>query len=301
MGILEGKVAIVTGSGGGIGRAVAEAYAREGARVVVNGRTAANVDETVKRIRAAGGQAAGVPGDVSVAADCARLAAETVKHFGRIDVLVNNAAVAGSVAPLDRVEASEMSTTLAINVVGPMLMYQAVVPLMRKQAGKPWRAKIIDVSSGAGRGWAGDLPVYRVSKAALLRLSNALAAQLQAEPIDVNTLDVFATTPMVVALGTRDSEDPALAARMRKRVTSQEPSAEDNTPVFVWLAAAKSDGITGRNFGWNMNVEDLERTKQRLKNDNRALRIEMVGLEGVGLSEQARAYMDRVAAMQARS
>ncbi len=295
---LQGKVAIVTGSGGGIGRSVAMAYAREGARVAVNGRTAANVDETVRLITASGGHAVGVPGDVSQAADCARLVSETAKHFGRLDVLVNNAAIAGSVAPLDKVESDEIARTLEINVIGPMLMYQAVLPVMRKHAGASSRCKIIDVSSGAGRGWAGDLPVYRVSKAALLRLSNALAAQLQNEFVDVNTLDVLATTPMVVALGKRDSEDPVLAARMRNRVSAQEPSADDNTPVFVWLASPKSDGITGRNFGWNMNVEDLDRLKPRLTNDARALRIEMVGLDGIGMSEQARAYQDRVAARQ---
>ncbi len=304
MGILEGKVAIVTGSGGGIGRAIAVAYAREGAKVIVNGRTQANVEETVKLITAAKGRAAGAPGDVSKEADCTRIVGAAVDRWGTVDILVNNAAISGSVAPLDRVEAAELAQTLEINVTGPMLMYQAVVPVMRAGSGpstgsgRSRRGKIIDVSSGAGRGWAGDLPVYRISKAALLRLSNALAAQLQNEAIDVNTVDVFATTPMVVDLGKRDAEDPVLAARMRKRVNAQEPTPEDNTPIFVWLASSKSDGITGRNFGWNMNVEDLDRIKARLMADSRALRIEMVGLDSIGLSPQARAYYDRVAAMQ---
>ena len=240
MGVLEGKVAIVTGSGGGIGRAVAQAYAREGATVLVNGRTEANVDETVRLIKSAGGQALGVPGDVSKEQDCTRLVQAAVDRWGAVDVLVNNAAIAGSVAPLDKVEAAEMARTFEINVIGPMLMYQAVLQVMRRKpapstssgrAGSEPRGKIIDVSSGAGRGWAGDLPVYRVSKAALLRVSNALAAQLQNEGIEVNTVDVFATTPMVRELGTRDSEDAALAARMRRRVQAQEPTPEDNTPV----------------------------------------------------------------------
>jgi hypothetical protein len=71
--------------------------------------------------------------------------------------------------------------------------------------------------------------------------------------------------------------------------------------VFVWLASPKSDGVTGRNFGWNMNVEDLDRVKPRIMVDARALRIEMVPLEGIGLSPQARAYQDRVAAMQKKA
>jgi NAD(P)-dependent dehydrogenase (short-subunit alcohol dehydrogenase family) len=301
MGLLDGKVAVVTGSGGGIGRAVAEAYAREGAKVVVNSRTAANVDETVARIKKAGGQATGVACDVSDAAGARQVIEAAASRWGSVDVLVNNAAVAGSVAPLERLDPADFEATLRINVLGPALVSSEAVKVMRRRpfaAGGTPRGKIIDVSSGAGRGWAGDLLVYRVSKAALLRLSNAVAAQYQNEGIDVNTVDVFATTPMVLDLGKRDAEDPSLAARMRRRATAQEPTPEDNAPVFVWLASSKSDGVTGRNFAWSMNVEDLDRARARIASDPRALRVEMVPQEGVGTSAQARAYQDRVAAMQ---
>ncbi len=301
MGQLEGKVAIVTGSGGGIGRAVAVAFAREGASVVINGRTASNVENTVRVIQQAKGQAIGVPGDVAREADVDKIVRAAVEKWGKVDILVNNAAIAGPVTPAERVDLREWAQTMQINVQGPLMMTRAVLPIMRKRAhaqGGPPRGKVIDVSSGAGRGWAGDLLVYRVSKAALLRLSNALAATLQPEGIEVNTVDVFATTPMVHDLGTRDREDPALAARMRKRATAPEPTAQDNAPVFVWLASSRSDGVTGRNFGWNMNVDDLDKVKARLIGDPRALRIEMVPFEGIGLSPEGRAYQERLAAAQ---
>ncbi len=300
MGQLEGKVAIVTGSGGGIGRAVAQAYAREGAKVVINGRTAANVEETVKLIKSAKGEAIGVAGDVSEKGVAERIVKAAVDRWSTVDVLVNNAAIGGPVAPLGKEDVTEWWKTQEINILGPFLMTRAVAAAMRKKphtSGAAPRGKVIDVSSGAGRGWAGDLVPYRVSKAGLLRLSNALAAHLQPEGIDVNTVDVFATTPMVIAFGKVDDQDPALAARMRKRAQSQEPTPDDNAPVFVWLASSKSDGVTGRNFGWNMNVEDLDRVKPRLIADARALRIEMVPMEGIGLSPQARAYQDRIVAM----
>lgn len=304
MGELDGKVAVVTGSGGGIGRAVARAYAREGAKVVVNSRTASNVDETVRLIRGAGGEALGVPGDVSQQGVAENLVKSAVDRWGALDLLVNNAAVGGPVAPLGKEDVAAWWETQRINVLGPFLMTRAAAAVMRKRPYTPGgapRGKIIDVSSGAGRGWAGDLVPYRVSKAALLRLSTALAAQLQPEGIEVNTVDVFATTPMVLAMGKLDDQDPVLAARMRRRVQSQEPTPEDNTPVFVWLASSGSDGVTGRNFSWNMNVADLDHVKSRLLADPRALRVEMTPLDGIGLSPQARAYQDRVAVMQKKT
>ncbi len=300
MGQLKGKVAIVTGSGGGIGRAVAQAYAREGAVVVINGRTAANVEETVDLIKSANGEAIGVVGDVAEQGVAERVVNAAVDKWGAVDVLVNNAAIGGPVAPLGKEDVTEWWKTQEINILGPFLMTRAAAAVMRRKshtAGVAPRGKVIDVSSGAGRGWAGDLLPYRVSKAGLLRLSNGIATQLQPEGIDVNTVDVFATTPMVIAFGKADDQDPALAARMRKRVLSQEPTPADNTPVFVWLASSRSDGVTGRNFGWNMNVEDLDRVKLKLIADTRALRIEMVPMEGIGLSPEARAHQDRIVAM----
>ena len=113
--------------------------------------------------------------------------------------------------------------------------------------------------------------------------------------IQINTVDVFGLTPMVREMGSWDDQDPVLAARMRERAAGEEPTPEDNAHIFVWLASSASDGYYGRNFTWNMNTSDLERLKPRIVADERALRMEMVEFDGIGLSEQGRAYLQRLA------
>lgn len=284
--MLTGKVAIVTGSGGGIGRAVAQRFAAEGARVVINGRTRETVDETVRMIEQAGGEAIAATGDVSEPGMAEQIVGAAVDRWGTVDILVNNAAISGPVAPIGEEDLDWWLSTLHVNVFGPYLMTRAVVPVMRRAG----RGKIIDVSSGAGRGVAADLVPYRTSKAALLRMSTALAEQLAPSGIEVNTVDVFATTPMVREMGTWDDQDPVLAERMRRRASAGEPTADDNAGVFAWLASERSDGLHGRNFAWWMDPESLDREKQRIMTDARALRVELVEVPGIGQTAMAKEW-----------
>ncbi len=288
---LDEKTAVVTGSTGGIGRAIAEAFAREGARVVVNGRRGDVAEEVAAGIRSSGGEAVAVEGDVSSKESADAIVGAAIAQWGRIDIVVNNAAISGPIAPLGEEDIDGWMDTLRVNVLGAYLVTRAASPNMKLAGG----GKIIDISSGANRGMAGNLVPYRVSKAGLLRMSTALAAQLHPYGIQINTVDVFGATPMVRELATWDDQDPVLAARMRQRLEGKEPTPEDNTPIFVWLASTASDGLYGRNFAWNMNTSDLERLKQRIIADERALRMEMVEFDGIGLSEQGRAYLERLA------
>ncbi len=288
---LDEKTAVVTGSTGGIGRAIAEAFAREGARVVVNGRRGDVAEEVAAGIRDRGGEAVAVRGDVSEKEAADAVVGAAIREWGRIDIVVNNAAISGPIGPIGEEDLEWWMDTLRVNVLGAYLVTRAAVPNM-KLAGS---GKIIDISSGANRGNAGDLVPYRASKAALLRMSTALAAQLQPFGIQINTVDVFGTTPMVREMGTWGDQDPVLAARMRQRAAGQEPTPEDNAHIFVWLASTASDGLYGRNFAWNMNTSDLERLKARIMGDERALRVEMVEVDGIGLSERGRAYLERLA------
>ena len=292
MGKLDGKVAIVTGSNGGIGRAVAVAFAAEGARVVVNGRRPQPAEETAAIIRSYGGEALPMPGDVATPAFAEELANSAVNKWGTLDILVNNAAISGPIAPIGSDDLDDWMETLRVNVFGLYAMTRAAAAVMQKAG----RGKIIDVSSGANRGTAGDLLPYRVSKAAVLRLSTAAAEQLHKFGVEINTVDVFSATPMVYHLATLTGQDPVLAERMKRRTQAGEPTAEDNAGIFVWLASPASDGLYARNFAWNMNTADLDRVKPRLMADPRALRIEMVPFDGIGLSDAARAYHDRLRA-----
>lgn len=288
--MLEGKIAIITGSGGGIGRAVAQRFASHGARVVVNGRTTETVDETVRLIEQSGGEAITATGDVSKLGIAEQIVGLAVERWGTVDILVNNAAIAGPVAPIGEEDLDWWLSTLHINVLGPYLMTRAVVPVLRRAG----RGKVIDVSSGAGRGVAGDLVPYRTSKAALLRMSTALAEQLAPSGIEVNTVDVFATTPMVLEMGTWDEQDPVLAERMRARASANEPTPEANAAVFAWLASEKSDGLTGRNFAWWMDPESLDRNKSQIMADPRSLRMDLVETPHIGHSAAAKEWFARI-------
>ena len=288
--MLKGKVAIITGSGGGIGRAVAQRFSTEGARVVVNGRTTETVDETVRLIEQAGGEAIAATGDVSKLGVAEQIVGLAIERWGTIDILVNNAAIAGPVAPIGDEDLDWWLSTLHINVLGPYLMTRAAVPVMRAAG----HGKVIDVSSGAGRGVASDLVPYRTSKAALLRMSTALAEQLAPSGIEINTVDVFATTPMVLQMGTWDDQDPVLAERMRNRASANEPTPEDNAAVFAWLASKKSDGLHGRNFAWWMDPESLDRQKHAIAADARSLRMDLVETPDIEQSAAAKEWFARI-------
>ena len=288
---LEGRVAIVTGAGRGIGQAVALRYAAEGARVVVNGRTAATIAETVQLITRQGGEAIAVTGDVGQSGVAERIAGTAADRWSRIDILVNNAAVIGPVEILGEEDVDQWMDTLRINVLGPFLMTRAVVPLMKTAR----RGKVIDVNSAANRGGGGNLLPYRVSKAALLRMTTTLAGQLAEFGIEVNAFDARATTDMVREMATWDDRDPALAARFRQRLRDGEPTPEQNAEVCLWLASDRSAGLTGRNIAWWMELSDLDRLKAQIIADPRALRMDMVEMPGVSRSPTAEAYEKRKA------
>jgi 3-oxoacyl-[acyl-carrier protein] reductase len=290
MGALDSKIAVVTGSTGGIGRAIAEAFANEGARVVVNGRRGDIAEDVAAEIRSSGGEAIAIEGDVSSKESADAIVESAISEWGGIDIVVNNAAISGPIGPIGEEDLDWWMDTLRVNVLGAYLVTRAAVPKMKRMGS----GKIIDISSGANRGMSGDLVPYRVSKAGLLRMSTALAEQLHPYGIQINTVDVYATTPMVEEMGTWDDQDSVLASRMRQRAAGAEPTPEDNTPIFVWLASAASDGLYGRNFAWNMSTSDIERLKPQIISSERSLRMEMVDVDEIGLSDGGRAYLERI-------
>ena len=173
---LEGKVAIVTGASRGIGRAIAERFAREGARVVVNYVDgSAKAQAVVDSIAASGGEAIAVRADVSRSADVDALVAATLDRFGRIDVLVNNAGVMVTKGVFETTE-DEWDQTIDINLKGPYLCSKAVAPIMIAQQG----GTIINMSSNSGlyHPSAMKFTEYVVSKAGLNGLTKALALAL---------------------------------------------------------------------------------------------------------------------------
>lgn len=180
---LKDKVAIITGSGRGIGRAIAIAYAAEGARVVIASRSAHELDAVAAEITAQEGEVLAVPTDMQIRADVENLVQQTVDRFGRIDILVNNAGVNPRGLFLDATD-EEWEQGWQINVMGVVYCCRAVLSIMQQQGS----GNIINVGSGMGQVGHANLSVYCASKAALHGLTQAIAEEVWEDGIIANVL-----------------------------------------------------------------------------------------------------------------
>ena len=181
---LDGKVAIVTGGGRGIGRAIAVLFAREGARVTLAARSGDQIEDAAGEIRALGGESLPVRTDVSKEADVARMVDETLERFGQVDVLVNNAAVNLPTIDIVDIAPDEWRRIIDVDLTGPYLCARAVFPHMTARNS----GVIINISSiGGRRGGRGRGP-YRAAKAGLINLTETLAAEGREHGIDVNCI-----------------------------------------------------------------------------------------------------------------
>ena len=187
------RVALVTGGGRGIGRAIVLRLAKDGVRVAVGARTGEQVQETAEAARAAGATTLALTLDVADAASIAAAVGRTVHELGRVDVLVNNAGIAES-APLARTEPELWARHLQVNVTGPYLLTRAVLPGMLERG---W-GRIINVASLAGLHGSPYVTAYTASKHALVGFTRALATEVAGKGVTVNALcPGFAATDMV--------------------------------------------------------------------------------------------------------
>ena len=180
---LKDKVAIVTGGGRGIGKAIAIAYAAEGARVVIAARNTAQLDEVTTEITEQGGEVLAVQTDLRIRAEAENLVQQTVAHFGRIDILVNNAGVNPRGPFLESTD-EEWEQGWQINVMGVVHCCRAALPIMQQQGS----GNIINVGSGMGQVGRSNLSVYCASKAALHGLTQSIAEEVWEDGIIVNVL-----------------------------------------------------------------------------------------------------------------
>lgn len=184
---LKGRVVLVTGAGRGIGRAVALAFAREGARVALVGRTKKNLVDVARELKELDAPAAVLPGDVSDEGVVSRVVAAAEQQLGPIDVLVNNAGVF-VIAPVEKMDTLVFDRVLAVNLRGPFLMSRAVLPGMKSRR----RGHVVNVASTAGRrGFAGG-GAYCASKFGLAGLSEAM--MYEARTSDVRVSVVYPST-----------------------------------------------------------------------------------------------------------
>jgi 3-oxoacyl-[acyl-carrier protein] reductase len=184
MGRLTGKVAVVTGSSSGIGKAIALRYGAEGARVVVTARRLALCEQTVDQIKAKGGEAWAIQTDVADEQQVERLIAETVKHYGRLDVLVNNAGIVAGGRRLAETSTKDFDAVMNVNLRGTFFCCRAGFTQMKQQGG----GIIINMSSVAGvQAWAGT-GTYSASKHGIMALTKSLADEGRPHHIKVTAI-----------------------------------------------------------------------------------------------------------------
>ncbi len=239
---LKGKVAIITGASRGIGQAIAEAYAREGVRVVISSRKQEGLDAVAESIRANGGEVLPVAAHNGDKAALQALAQAAVAAYGRVDILVNNAATNPHFGTLLDAEDSLWQKTIEVNIMGTVWLTQAVVPLMRQQNG----GKIINVASVNGLRPGTMQGIYSMTKAALINLTQTLAMELASDGICVNALapGLIRTRFARAIWDNAMISEPILARTPLKRIG--EP--QDIAGIALFLASSASDYATGQTF-----------------------------------------------------
>ncbi|MFQ5692274.1 MAG: SDR family NAD(P)-dependent oxidoreductase [Nitrospinota bacterium] len=248
---LNGKVAVVTGAGRGIGRAISRVLAREGAAVTLAARSMDQLEATAEEIRRAGGRCLVVGTDVTSEDSINRMVKKTLDEFGTLDILVNNSGVAGPTAVCEETTVEEWNATFAVNVIGPFLCCKAVLPLMKA---KRW-GRIINISSMSGKRPLVRRTPYTSSKMAVMGFTRTRAQAVGVFGITVKSVCPGATTgeridSVVQKLAKSEGKTEA---QVRAEFTA--PSAlkslvdpEDTAEVVSFLASERARHMTGQDI-----------------------------------------------------
>jgi NAD(P)-dependent dehydrogenase (short-subunit alcohol dehydrogenase family) len=239
--LLTGKVAVVTGAAQGLGAAFAVALAEQGAAVIVG--DVASTEDTCNAVAAAGGQAKGVKLDVTSAESVRAVFDHVKKSHGRLDILVNNAAISGSIhlKPMLEVSTEEWDRVMTVNVRGTFECIKAAVPLMRING----YGKIINLSSGTAVKGSPGQPHYVASKGAVISLTRAAAREFGGDGIRVNAL----APGLIMSENMKANpswSDSIITNNIATRALKREAVPGDLLGALVFLASSASDFVTGQ-------------------------------------------------------
>jgi NAD(P)-dependent dehydrogenase (short-subunit alcohol dehydrogenase family) len=230
--LLEGRVALITGAGSGIGRAAAELFAAEGAKVVSADINREGAEQTAGRVRESGGEATAVHVDVASGASVQAMISATLGAYGRLDCAVNNAGIIGAGGELHEVSEAEWDRVLGVNLRGVFLSMKFEIQVMLKQG----RGAIVNTSSIAGLG-SGARAAYGASKHGVIGLTMTASAQYAGRGIRVNAICPGDTvTPMM----------PLVAGKPRLAVPMARPSQpKEQAAAMLWLCSDNASYVTG--------------------------------------------------------
>lgn len=235
---LNERTALVTGSGQGIGLAIARALAERGARVVLNDVVPATLSGAVAALQDAGGEALGVLGDVSSTADVTRMVQEAAERFGGIDLLVNNAGIGSRSFAVDEMSDELWQKMIAVHLTGTFKVTRAVVPLMKAKGG----GRIVNLSSNAGQWGDVDYCHYSGAKAGILGLTKALARELAPFKIAVNAVAPGIIQTEILSVQPKE----VLAAKEAQIPWGRIGTVEDVAESVCFLLSEEASYITGQ-------------------------------------------------------
>jgi NAD(P)-dependent dehydrogenase (short-subunit alcohol dehydrogenase family) len=243
--VLQDKVAIITGASQGFGKAFSLKFAEEGADLMLTTTHLEKAEDTVKQARAKGVKVALIQADISLESDCNKIADEAMKQYGKVDILINNAAIWGglNMTPWDGWTTQDWDRILTVNVRGTWLVCKAVAPMM-VQGGK---GKIINIASNIAKVPAAQLFLpYACSKGAVYTLTQALAHALGPSGINVNAIAPGYTASE--ASLAQNGSDQIFEIATGEQSIHKRLQPDDIVGAAVFLASSSSDSISGQTY-----------------------------------------------------